>query len=74
VGQLFQSHACAFDDQGNRASLTAGGRKQYTVAYQLDLNNRLLEEDKTQGENQLLLCKDANQKTVNVNALQSGGM
>jgi len=77
AGQPVQSYAYAFDDQGNRASLTAGGTEQYTVAYQYDLNNRLLEENKTQGANQTLkdyyYDKNGNQKVVNVSTLQNAG-
>lgn len=43
-----QSYAYAYDDFGNRQSLTATGQDAYTVSYDYDLNNRLLEDIKTE--------------------------
>jgi hypothetical protein len=55
--------------------LTAEGTEQYTVTYHYDLNNCLLDEDKTQGATQTLkeyyYDKNGNQKAVNVSTLQS---
>ncbi|MCI8810290.1 MAG: RHS repeat protein, partial [Oscillibacter sp.] len=48
-GAASQSLAYAYDDFGNRKTLTASGPENYTVSYTYDRNNRLLEDAKTEG-------------------------